>query len=323
MLALIARRLLQTLTIVAVVCTATFALLHAAPGDPVDAMTADPRMTAAVRAHERARLGLDQPLAVQYVRYVAATARGDLGWSLTSNRPVAEAFAETVPRTLLLMGVALILSFAIGIALGVAQAMRRHSWFDRVAGLVSTICWSIPEFWLALMVLLLFSVELGVLPSGGMRDITTYEFASPLGRVWDVARHLLLPASTLAILSAAGIARFQRGAMMDVMREDYVRTARAKGLDERSVMLRHVLRNALLPIVTLVGLYFPALLGGSVFVERIFSWPGMGELTLRAIGSRDYPVVLASVMIGTVLVCAGSLLADLLMRWVNPRLRSA
>ena len=318
---LLAGRLLQGAVIVVLVTTITFFLIHLVPGEPLATTLDSPYLTEAYRARLRAIYGLDRPLGEQYVRYVGAVARGDLGWSFSLRRPVADALADALPNTLLLMGVSLALSFALGIALGVLQAMRRGTATDRALGAVALFFYSMPDFWLALMAMLLFAYWVPIFPVGGMVDPVMHLYLGFWGRIGDVLSHLALPALVLTLLSAAGIARYQRAAVLEVVRQDYVRTARAKGLRERSVVVRHLLRNALLPTITLLGLALPALLGGAVFVERVFAWPGMGLLTVNAIATRDYPLVTASVIVASVTVVAGSLLADVLYAAVDPRLR--
>ena len=314
-------RLLQTAGVVALVATLVFVLVHLAPGDPFATSLDDPRVSPAVRAHWRAQFGLDQPLPVQYGRWLANAARGDLGWSFSLNRPVRDALADAIPNTLLLMGVALALSFALGIAVGVLSAVRRGSLFDRVSRGLLLFFYSMPDFWLAVMAMLLFAVWWRVLPVSGMTDPLMYPYFTPFERAADRLRHLVLPAGVLALLGAASVARYQRSALLDVVSEDFVRTARAKGLSARRVVLRHALRNALLPVITIFGLAFPALVAGAFFVEKVFAWPGMGWLTVRAIGTRDYQLVTASAIVVGVMVAVGNLLADLLYAAADPRLR--
>jgi peptide/nickel transport system permease protein len=315
------RRAGQAIVVALLVVTIAFVLIHLAPGDPFTAAIDNPSVTQEIRAHWRATWGLDRPLPEQYVRYIAAVATGNLGYSFSQHRPVADALADAVPRTLLLMGVALALSFLLGIAAGVLQALRRGRWLDRVIGSVSLFFYSMPDFWLALMLLLLFGYWVPILPVGGIVNPIMDPYHGGLERLGDTLIHLVLPAGTLALLSAAAIARYQRSSMLDVINEDYVRTARAKGASNRSVVVRHALRNALLPVITIFGLAFPALLGGAVFIEKVFAWPGMGSMTVNAIALRDYPLVTAGVILGSLMVAVGSLLADILYAVADPRLR--
>jgi peptide/nickel transport system permease protein len=275
-----------------------------------------------VREHLRARFGLDQPLGEQFVRYLLALTKGELGYSFSRRVPVAEALAAALPRTLLLIGIAIALSVTIGVLLGVYQATRRGRPIERALSALSLFFYSLPEFWLALMAVLLFAYWIPVFPPSGIVDVTLYDYLGFWGRVWDRLRHLALPALTLTLLSTASIARYQRAAMLEVIELDFVRTARAKGLREGTVIGRHALRNALLPVITLLGLALPALVGGAVFVEFVFSWPGMGHLSAEAIVGRDYPLITATATVGAVMVALGSFVADLLYAVADPRVRS-
>ena len=315
-------RLVQAGVTVAIVATVTFALIHLAPGGPVENLFADRAMPAAIRDYWRTKYGLDLPLYEQYWRYLVNLARGDLGWSVSLHEPVSAALARALPSTLLLMGTAILLSFVGGIALGVAQAARPGSWTDRTLGTVSLFFHALPDFWLALMMMLVFAYWLRMFPVGGMKDALMYDYFTPWGQALDRLRHLVLPSLTLALLLTAGVARFQRAALLEVAGEDFVRTARAKGLGERRVLLRHSLRNALLPVITLFGVTVPALVGGTVFVEKVFAWPGMGLLAVSAIMTRDYWLVTACVIVVSVMVALGSLVADLLYAAADPRLRA-
>jgi peptide/nickel transport system permease protein len=279
------RRLVQAGVIVVLVTSITFFLIHAAPGDPFGGAIENSLATEGLRERMRAQFGLDRPLGEQYVRYLANVARGELGYSFSLRRPVAEAIAIFLPNTLLLMGVSLAASFALGVGLGVLQAARRGRPTDRVLSAGSLLFYSMPDFWFALMAILLFAYRLRFFPVGGMIDPVLHQYLGFWERLGDRLVHLVLPSATLALLGAAAIARYQRSAMLDVIHLDFVRTARAKGLRPRAVLLRHALRNALLPTITLLGLAFPALLGGAVFIEKIFSWPGMGHMAVNAVTS--------------------------------------
>ena len=321
MLGFVARRAGQAALTVLLVMTLSFFLIRLAPGDPFSATLENPMLSEAVRERWRAAAGLDRPMLEQYVRYVGNAARGDFGPSFSKGRSVRAELADALPNTLLLMSVALIASFAVGIAAGVWQGMRRGTLVDRAVGAVSLFFYSMPDFWLALMLLLGLGYEARLFPIGGLVDAVTYDYLGFWGRVGDRLHHLALPAVTLTLLSAAAIARYQRAAVLDVTTQDFVRTARAKGLPARRIVTRHILRNALLPVITLLGLAFPALLGGAVFIEKVFAWPGMGLLAVEAVASRDYYLVTASVVVGSMMVAAGSFLADLLYAVVDPRLR--
>jgi len=306
--------------VAAVVTTLAFFLIQLAPGDPFTAVLDNPGVDPTLRDRLRTQFGLDQPIAVQYARYLANVARGDLGHSFARAQPVATVIAQALPNTLLLMGTALVLSFALGVALGVVQAARRGSLLDRASRGLSLAFFSVPDFWLAALLLIVLAGWLGWFPAGGREDIFAASYG-PWARLADRLHHLALPALTLVLLTTAAVSRFQRAALLDTLSEDYVRTAVAKGLPRRSVVLRHALRNALLPVVTLLGLALPALLGGAVFVERVFAWPGMGSLLVGAVMERDYFLLTGCVLVGSLTVVAGSLLADLLTLVADPRLR--
>jgi peptide/nickel transport system permease protein len=234
---------------------------------------------------------------------------------------VRDVLADALPNTLLLMSVALVGSFALGILIALVQVARRGSATDHVLGGISLFFLSMPDFWFAILALLAFTYWLPIFPVGGAVDPVMHEYMSIGGRIFDRLRHLLLPALTLTLLASASVARYQRAALLDVLPADYIRTARLKGLTEKAILRRHALRNATLPIITMIGLSFPALLTGAVFIERVFAWPGMGYAVVNAIAARDYPLVVGGVIIGSIMVMVGSLLADILYAWADPRIR--
>jgi peptide/nickel transport system permease protein len=316
----IAQRLAQAAVIVAIVATITFALIHLAPGDPFTAVMDNPNVSETVRQTLRSQYGLDRPLPEQFVKYVNALAHGELGWSFSHERPVREVLATALPNTLLLMIVALVGSFTLGIVIALVQVARRGSATDHALSGVSLLFISMPDFWLALLTLLAFAYWVPLFPVGGTVDVM-HEYMGFGRRVVDRLWHLVLPALTLTALASAAVARYQRAALLDVLPADYIRTARLKGLTEREILRRHALRNALLPIITMIGLSFPALLTGTFFVEKIFAWQGMGYAVVNAIGARDYQLVMGGVIIGSIMVTVGSLLADLLYALADPRLR--
>jgi len=318
-----AGRLAQAAVIVAFVAAISFALIHLAPGDPFSTAMDNPNVSETVRENLRAQYGFDRPLPEQFARYVSQLARGELGWSFSHSRPVRDVLAHAVPNTLLLMSIALIASFALGILVAVVQVSRRGSTTDRVLSGTSLLFLSMPDFWLAILALLTFTYWLPIFPVGGAVDPVMHEYMGLGGRILDRLKHLVLPALTLTLLAAASVARYQRAALLDVLPADYIRTARLKGLTESAILRRHALRNATLPIISLIGLSFPALLTGAVFIERVFAWPGMGYAMVNAIESRDYPLVVGSVIFGSVMVMLGSLLADMLYAWADPRLRAS
>jgi peptide/nickel transport system permease protein len=318
---IVLKRLAQGLLIVWLTTTLSFFLIHAAPGEPFSGLLEDARLTDEMREAHRARFGLDRPVGEQYLRFLRNVAVGDFGESFTYRRPVLSVLADAVPRTLILMGAALVIGFAFGIALGAFQASRAGGWFDRISGTTAVLVAALPDFWLALLVLMLFAGTW--LPSSGFITPTLSPSAPFATRALDVLRHLILPGGTLGLLILATVSRYQRAAMIDVLPGGWLRTARAKGVTERRVMFRHALRNALLPTITLGGLAIPALLGGAVFVELTFGWQGMGSLAVQAMNDRDYPLVLAIVTLSSALVVTGAALADVAQALADPRQRRA
>lgn len=322
----LARRILGAIPLLLGIATLVFFVLAVAPGDAATYLI-QPGMTAEVVARIRTNFGLDQPLLLRYVKWLGAILTGDFGYSFSFGRPVLDVIRAFLPNTLLLSGCALVLSFLGGIVLGALQASRQYSKTDSVLSVVLLFFYSMPSFWLALMLMLIFSVFARSvwhwpfwLPVSGM---TSMDYASLGlgGRILDRAWHLVLPTVSLTLVLTAGIARFMRSSMLEVVRQDYIRTARAKGLPERTVVFKHALRNALIPVITLAGLYIPLLFGGTVFIEVVFSWPGMGKAIVDAIVARDYPLVMATSLLFAAMVIAGNLLADVLYAVVDPRIR--
>jgi peptide/nickel transport system permease protein len=316
----VAVRLLHAIVVLFLVTTIAFFMIHLAPGDPFG--WEGTRLTPELREQLRVRFGYDRPLLEQYGRYLANVARGELGFSHSLQVPVAVALRSAIPRTLLLMGVALAVSFGLGMWLGVVEAKRRGTRLARAVNAATLLLYSLPAFWLGLMILLLFAYWIPILPAGGMRDIALADYMSPGQAFVDALKHLALPALTLVLWTGAYVARYQRAALLEVLPLDFVRTARAKGVSDGHVISRHALRNALLPMITLAGYVFPYLLGGAVVIERIYAWPGMGWLATNAIGSRDYPLVVAAVLVGAVMVAIGNLLADIGYGLADPRIRA-
>jgi peptide/nickel transport system permease protein len=312
---------MQAVGVVFTVTTLTFLLIHLAPGDPIAAALERPGITESVRQQWRADFGLDRPIGEQYVRWLANVARGDLGYSFSHRRPVRDVLADAFPRTLTLVGLAFVFSFALGIFVGVLQAERAGSARDRWLGRVLLVLYSVPDFWLALLALLLFAYRLPILPAGGMVDPVLHDYLSFGGRVQDRLAHLVLPVVTLTLLSSAVIARHQRTSLLNVLPSDWMRTALAKGLSWRAAVRRHALRNALLSTITLAGLSLPSLAAGAVFVEKVFAFPGMGLVTVNAIGARDYPLITAGVLVISVMVAVGTLVTDLAVAAADPRIR--
>ena len=322
MAAFLARRLGASALVAFGVATITFLLIHLAPGSPLGGSGENPYVSAEAIAQMRRNFALDQPLPVQYLRYITNLLRGDWGLSFTMHRPVLDALRDALPNTLVLAAAALLVDFLLGVTVGTLQGMRPGSRFDRICSWLSLTLYSVPQFWLGLMLVLVFGQELGWLPVSGVVDPVLYAARGPLGRMADRAAHLALPALTLGLIGAAATARYQRAAVLEVIRQDFIRTARAKGLSEGAVAL-HALRNAILPTITLLGLSLPMLLSGAVLVETVFAWPGMGRLAVEAIQRRDYPVVTGAATLVALAVVAGNLVADILTRIADPRTREA
>jgi len=316
----LARRLGAAALVALGVATITFLLIHLAPGSPLAGSGENPYVSAAALEQMRRNFALDQPLYVQYLRYVGNLLRGDWGISFTMHRPVLDAFRDALPNTLVLAAAALLVDFLLGITIGTLQGMRPGSPLDRACSGLTLTLYSVPVFWLGLMLVLVFGQELGWLPVSGVVDPILYPARGILGKLADRAAHLLLPALTLGLVGAAATARYQRAAVLEVIRQDFIRTARAKGLSEGAVA-RHALRNAILPTITLLGLSLPMLLSGAVLVETVFAWPGMGRLAVEAIQRRDYPVVTGAATLVALAVVAGNLVADVLTRFADPRSR--
>ncbi len=314
-------RLFHTVLVVWTAASVAFLLLHWAPGDPISAMADASRVPPAQRAVWRAQQGFDQPLAVQYGRWLGQVARADFGFSTSQQRPTRDVLASRLPNTLLLMGLALLTSIAAGAALGAWQGARVGSRGDRVLSSLMLVLYAVPEFWVALLLLLLFTYYLPILPATGMVDAVFHDRMGPWEQLQDRAAHLVLPWLSLTLMGTAVFARVQRGAMRDQWREPFVQTAFAKGLTDHTVR-RQVWRTALLPVVTMAGLFLPAVLTGAVFVERIFGWPGIGSALMQAIALRDYALVSACVVLGSAMTTIGSLFADLAGAWLDPRMRT-
>jgi peptide/nickel transport system permease protein len=319
------RRLLLAVPTTLLVLTVTFAALHLAPGDPVR-LYLGPSAPSAVVEATRHSLGLDRPLPVQYLDWLVHFARGEWGTSTAQQRPVRRVLGDALGPTLALVGASLLLTYLGGILVGAYQASRRRSRADTTLSGITTVLYAVPAYVLALGLVLVFAYGAALwgwpavlrFPAFGEAGIGA-DLLSPAARFGDRVRHLVLPVATLAIIGAAGVSRFVRGAMIDALRQPFVRAARAKGLTESRVLFRHALRNALVPVVTLLGLQLPALFSGVVFVETVFAWPGMGRVTVQAVLARDYPVVMASTAVFAILVVAGNLLADLLNALADPR----
>jgi peptide/nickel transport system permease protein len=317
-LAYIVRRIALAIPVLFALTVVTYALLSVAPGDPVSAMV-DPEVALMLGPNwveqQREALGLNDPLPVRYAIWLRELAQGNLGFSLVDRQAVTEKMGERIWPTFKLMSTALLIGLVVSIPLGIIAAVKQYSWIDYLSNVAGLAMISVPGFFVALGALYIFGVKLHWLPTAGM--FTPGEPRS-LG---DSARHLILPATVLGLAEAASLIRYARSSMLEVIHQDFVVTARAEGLHERLILIRHALRNALIPLITIVALQLPSLLGGSVIIERIFAWPGLGTLAITAIFARDYPVIMAINLLGAVAIILSSLLADVLYAAVDPRVR--
>lgn len=307
-------RLLQAALVLAIMSFVIYTLIGLMPGDPIDVMiAADPHLTAADAMRLKALYGLDRPLLARYLAWAGAALGGDFGYSRLYMKPVAAVLLPRLGNTALLMGASFALSLALALPLGIAAARRPGSLCDGVVSLLSFTGISLPSFWLALMLILLFAVTLGLLPPGGIATIGD-------GGLLDRLRHLVLPVATLSLASIGGPLRYMRAAMIETLGQDYVRTARAKGASERRVLLHHALRNALLPVVTVVGLSFGALFSGALVTETLFAYPGMGKLIYDAVLGNDANLALAGLLLATLMTLLGNFAADLAQAAIDPRI---
>ncbi|HEY9238206.1 MAG TPA: ABC transporter permease [Burkholderiaceae bacterium] len=316
------KRLLQVLPVVFGIALLNFLILQVAPGDVVDVMAGEAgAATPEYMAQLRASFGLDQPLYLQLGHYLWNVATLDLGFSFRQNMPVFDLVIDRLPATLLLMVAAIVIALVLGVTLGVLSALKVHTWVDNLSSLFVLAAYAMPTFWLGLMAIVLFSARLGWLPSGGMVDIS----ANHTGFAWvvDVARHAVLPAATLATFYLAVYAKLVRTSMLELYGADFIRTARAKGAGETRITLVHTLRNALLPLVTMLGFQIASLLSGAVLVESVFSWPGLGRLAFEAILARDFNLLLGILLLSSILVTLINILVDVLYAWLDPRVQLA
>jgi peptide/nickel transport system permease protein len=307
------RRAAHALTVVFVVCTVTFLLVHLAPGGP--AVLADPKLTQEEQAAIEERLGLDQPIPVQYGIWISRVARGELGESFLYQVPNRHAIAERLPNTVLLAGSALLLSVLLAVPLGLVSAIHRGGLVDRVVSGVVFLAMAVPTFWLAILAIFTFAVAFPVFPAGGA---TT---AGAAGGFVDRLSHLVMPAVVLAAVTTAELLRYMRSSAQTALAQPFIRVARGKGLRERTVAWRHVLRNALVPVVTALGIQLPRLVGGAAITETVFAWPGLGRLGIQAALGRDYPLVMAITLFVSAAVVVVNLLIDVLYLWIDPRIR--
>lgn len=313
------RRLLQAIPILLAIVVINFLLLKLAPGDAVDVLAGEAgSATPEYMAQLRAQFGLDQPLPVQLVNYVTKLAQGDFGWSFRHERPVIELILDRLGPTLLLMGATIFVAVGVGSALGLLAATGLNGWRDSIISVLALVSYATPLFWVGLMLILVFSVNLGWFPTSGMETIAA--FNTGWDRVLDIAHHLVLPALTLSLFYLALYTRLMRASMLEQQGMDYVVTARAKGLTERRIVWRHVLRNALLPVVTMAGVQVSSLIGGSVIVETVFGWPGLGQLAFESLFARDLNLLLGIFLLSAVLVLVVNLLVDILYTLLDPRI---
>jgi peptide/nickel transport system permease protein len=303
------------------VIVVSFCLIQAAPGTFMDIMTSEMQLSEEQQVEElKALYGLDKPVPIQLLNYIWAVLHFDLGFSYRQNVPVIEAIRDRLPATLLLMFSGISVAAIIGVAAGAFAAVRRNSIWDHLISLVGIFLFAAPSFWLGIMAIVVFSVKLGWLPVGDMQTIGLQ--GGPLVHALDVGRHLILPAIALGLFGQAAVyMRVTRAAMIEVAALDFVRTAHAKGVRQRRVTTHHILRNALLPVVTLLGLQFGSILSGSVVIETVFDWPGIGILLFDGVMNRDYPVVLGVLLLGSMLVIVANMLVDLAYAWLDPRVR--
>ncbi|MDQ3224982.1 MAG: ABC transporter permease [Gemmatimonadota bacterium] len=319
MLRMFVRRALAGLAVIVGVVTLMFFLIRLAPGDPA-LLLVGPTATQEQLATQRRALGLDRPLPQQYAAWLGRFVRGDWGTSIATGRPVGGMISAAWPATVSLVGLSLVLSYIIGIVVGAIQATRGGR-LDTTLSVITVTLFALPGYWLGLMLVMVFTYWARALPAFGAAGFDA-DFLTGWGKVADRLRHLALPLTTLTLIGIGGTARFVRGSMLDVRNAPHVAIARAKGLSPVQVTLRHVLRNALIPVLTLLGLSLPGLFSGAVFIEAIFAWPGVGRIMVEAVGARDYPVIMAATAVSATLVVLGNLLAEALTAWADPRLRA-
>ncbi len=315
-------RALQMIPLLIAISIVSFLIIKAAPGDPtmVYIDPSKPPPSAEDLASIRAKLGLDKPLHIQYLRWLEnAVLHGNMGFSLSAGQPVTTEIGDRLPNTILLGFSSLLLALVVAIPVGVLTAIKRYSMIDYIVTTLSFLGISMPGFFLALILMQVFAVQWGWLPTKGMRNLR--ENYTGLQEVLDIGRHLVLPTVALATASLARWVRFQRSSLLDVLSQDYIRTARAKGAPERRVLQHHALRNALIPVVTLVGLSIPQLVGGSFIIEYVFGWPGMGLLGVNAALKRDFPVIMGVTILSAIFIVIGNFVADAMYVWVDPRIR--
>ncbi len=299
----------------------SFAIIHLSPGGPVELATSmDQRVTAQARQKLMHIYGLDKPLHIQYADWLLRLVRFDFGNSFLDGRKVLDKIVERLPITLLINILSLFLILIIAIPIGITSAIKANSFYDKFMTVFVFMGFAMPSFWLALLLMSFFGIQLHILPILGIKSLF-FDELSLAGKILDVARHLILPVFVSCFVSLAAMSRYIKTNMMDVLHKDYIRTARAKGLSETKVIYKHALKNALLPVVTILGLSIPGLIGGSIITETVFSIPGMGRLAFEAVMARDYPVIMAELIISALLTLIGNLIADIAYSWADPRVR--
>ena len=322
MLTYLTKRLLLMIPLIFGVTLITFTVIHLAPGNPVEVQTEmSLKVTAQAKENLKKLYGLDKPLHTQYIDWLRRFLRLDFGKSFVDGRKVIDKILERIPITLTINILSLILIFIVAIPIGILSATKQYSLFDKLSTVFVFIGFSTPTFWLALLLMILFGVNMGILPISGIQSIDISEMG-PFDRLLDWIKHLILPVGISAFGGIAGLSRYSRSSMLEVIKQDYIKTARAKGLPEIDVILKHAFRNALMPIVTILGLSVPGLIGGGVIFETIFAIPGMGQLFYASTMSRDYPTIMGILVIGAVLTLLGNLIADISYALVDPRLRT-
>jgi peptide/nickel transport system permease protein len=327
MFKLIFRRIFVSFFVVWGLITLTFIVVRLAPGDPAS-MYISPEVNPEIAVQIRENLGLNEPIHTQYFKWLGiippfkGIVQGDLGYSFMRHKPVSEVISEAAPNTLLLTISALILNFLIGISLGIYSAYKANKNQDRIISFVSVTLYSLPEFWVSLLMIILFSLLLGWLPASQLHS-NDYENMSAFAGFTDLLKHLILPLFVLGVCSSATTIKYMRGSVLDILKKDYILFARMKGLSEKDIFFKHVFRNSLNPIFTLLGLYFPFILGSSAIVEYVFALPGMGRITIDSIFARDYPVIIATTLITGLLVAFGNMISDILIMINDPRTKKA
>ncbi|MBS1113036.1 MAG: oligopeptide transport system permease AppB [Nitrospirae bacterium] len=322
MFSYLTKRVLLMIPLIFGITLITFTVIHLAPGNPVEVQTEmSLKVTAQAKENLKKLYGLDKPLHVQYLDWITRFVKLDFGKSFVDGRNVLDKIAERIPITLTINILSMLIIFLIAIPIGILSATKQYSLFDKLSTVFVFIGFSTPTFWLALLLMILFGVNMGILPISGIQSIDVSEMG-PFERLLDWIRHLILPVGISAFGGIAGLSRYSRSSMLEVIRQDYIKTARAKGLNESKVIFRHAFRNALMPIVTILGLSVPGLIGGGVIFETIFAIPGMGQLFYASTMARDYPTIMGILVIGAMLTLFGNLIADISYALVDPRVRT-